>query len=82
MSQNETPSSPAVATEQPVATQKLLDSLPGLIGAIDTAIKDQTGQPFPFVLLVFGNGSAMHATNIDAKIAIGAVQEFARQTQE
>ena len=62
---------------QPEPTAKLLDALPGLIGAIDRAIFDTAGEKFPFVLLVFGNGGALHATNIDAKVAINAVQEFA-----
>ena len=66
---------------QPEPAAKLLDALPGLIGAIDKAIWDQTGQKYPFVLLVFGNGGAMHATNIDAKVALEAVQEFARATE-
>jgi hypothetical protein len=65
---------------QPVETQKMLDALPGLVGAIDRAIVDQTGKKFPFVLLVFGNGAALHATNIDAKVALSAVQEFAAAT--
>ena len=73
-------SAPAEAV-QPEPAAKLLDALPGLIGAIDKAIWDQTGQKFPFVLLVFGNGGAMHATNIDAKVALEAVQEFARATE-
>ena len=66
---------------QPVETAKMLDALPGLVGAIDKAIIDQSGKRFPFVLLVFGNGAAMHATNIDAKVALGAVQDFAAATK-
>lgn len=66
---------------QPVETAKLLDALPGLVGAIDTAIVDRSGKKFPFVLLVFGNDAAMHATNMDAKVAMACVQQFAAATK-
>lgn len=49
---------------QPAATAKLLDALPGLVGAIDHAIQDQTGEKIAFVLVAFTAGAACHATNI------------------
>lgn len=66
-----------ISVEQPVAVQKLLDALPGLIGAIDNAIRSETGTPQPFVLLVFSGNGALHATNFDHKAAMAAVLAFA-----
>jgi hypothetical protein len=63
-----------VTPEQPVAVKLVLDSLPGLVGAIDRALLDTAGQKMPFVLMVFAGKDAMHATNIhppgDAILAI------------
>lgn len=42
---------------------KLLNELPGLVGAIDHAIKDVAGQPHAFMLMIFTPGIALHATN-------------------
>lgn len=45
---------------------ELLNQLPGLVGAIDSAIKDTAGRPLGFMLLVFpdtGGGIALHAAN-------------------
>lgn len=47
---------------------KLLNDLPGLVGAIDAAIKDTVGRPLGFMLLVFPDtegGTSLHATNAD-----------------
>ncbi len=45
-------------------TAKILDALPGLVGAIDRALIDQTGTKVAFVLVCFAEGQAAHATNI------------------
>lgn len=69
-----------VTPGQPVAVKKLLDGLPGLVGALDRAIFDTSGRKFPFVLLVFAENGAMHATNIHPPVnAIEAVKELAAQ---
>lgn len=52
--------SPVVPTE----IAKLLDVLPGLVGAIDRALFDATGVKTPFMIVAFTAGSAAHATNI------------------
>lgn len=59
---------------QDAGTQALLDQLPGLVGAIDTAIKDTSGKHMAFMLLVFADEAVLHATNADPAIA----QEFTR----
>lgn len=75
---NVTPIKSAPA-EQPVAVAKLLDALPGIVGGIDRAIFDQSGVKAPFVLLVFTNGGALHATNITpASLAVQAVKDLAK----
>jgi len=38
--------------------------MPGLIGAIDNALIDSTGDRVPFVLLVFPEKGCVHATNL------------------
>lgn len=64
---------------QPVVTAKLLDALPGLVGAIDGAIRDATGEKVAFVLITFPPGSACHATNISpASDAIKALKALMR----
>jgi hypothetical protein len=60
-----------------VQIKRTLDCLPGLVGAIDHAIKDQTGKHQPFVLMIFAEGTALHAANFDAKVAQNAVIELA-----
>jgi hypothetical protein len=63
---------------QPVDVQKTLDALPGLVGAIDRAIFDQSGKKQPFVLLIFASGGAMHATNIHPPAdAVKAIKDLA-----
>lgn len=54
----------------------LLNQLPGLVGAIDMAIKDTAGKPLAFMLIVFTPGTVLHATNTDAKVAAAAVGEL------
>jgi hypothetical protein len=57
---------------------KLLDALPALVGGIDHAIFKESGKTLPFVLLVFTEGGAMHATNINPPVqAIEAIKELA-----
>jgi hypothetical protein len=48
----------------PAEIAKLLDALPGLVGAVDRALFDATGVKTPFMIVAFANGSAAHATNI------------------
>lgn len=69
-----------ITPEQPPETAKLLDSLPGMIGAIDQAVLETSGKRFPFVLLVFAGGGALHATNmIPASGAVSAIRQLAAQ---
>lgn len=69
-----------VTQGQPQDVQKTLDALPGLVGAIDRAIFDQSGKKQPFVLLIFANGGAMHATNIHPPVdAVTAIKQLAAQ---
>lgn len=64
---------------QPKAVAKVLDALPGMIGAIDRAIFDAGGKKMPFVLLVFGENGAMHATNINPPSqGVEAVKQLAK----
>lgn len=66
-------------TPHTTAVAKLLDALPGLVGGIDRAIIEKTGIKAPFVLVLFAEGSAMHATNITPpQQAQAAIIELAR----
>ena len=56
----------------------LLNQLPGLVGAIDQAIKETAGKPFGFMLMVFTPGIALHATNAQPE----AVQQAAIELVE
>jgi hypothetical protein len=68
-----------VTIGQPKAVAKVLDALPGMIGGLDRAIIEVAGQRLPFVLLVFGDNGAMHASNINpASEAVRAVRELGR----
>lgn len=60
-----------------VLIQRTLEALPGLVGAIDHAIKDQTSKHQPFVLLIFAEGTALHSANFDPKVAQKAIIELA-----
>ena len=62
-----------------VLIQRTLGALPGLVGAIDHAIKDQTGKHQPFVLLIFAEGTALHSANFNPKVAQKAVIELAQR---
>lgn len=65
------------------AALKVLDALPGLVGAIDRAIIDTTGQKLGFVLLVFAGGQALHATNVTpASSAIDAMKALVHAWDE
>lgn len=44
--------------------QRVMDSMPGLIGGIDHALIDYVGKPVPFVLVLFSGTTAVHATNM------------------
>lgn len=58
----------------------LLENLPGLVGAIDHAIKDMAGKPYAFMLMVFTPEGAMHACNGNADVIqaamIGLVEDW------
>ena len=69
--------------EQPPETAALLDALPGMVGGLDRAIFDTTGKKMPFMLVVFNNGGAMHATNIQpVSDAFRALKELAANLGE
>lgn len=58
---------------------KVLDSMPGLVGAIDQTFIDQTGEKVAFVLVAFVAGAAVHATNINPpEGAIVALMELVK----
>lgn len=65
-----------------VLVQRVLTALPGLVGAIDYAIKDQTGKHQPFVLLVFAEGTALHSANFAPEAAKLAVMELVQHWGE
>lgn len=70
----------SITPVQPAGTAKILDGLPGLIGAIDRSLIDISGEKQPFVLIVFAAGVGMHATNIQPTAdAIRAVKALAAQ---
>lgn len=71
-----------ISAEQPEAIAKLLDALPGFIGGLDHAIRDQIGQPMPFVLLIFSGNNVAHAQNFDAKAANAMVKAFAASLEK
>jgi hypothetical protein len=72
-----------VTPEQPPEVAAMLDALPGLVGAIDAAVKDVAGKQMPFVLLVFPGQGALHATNINpASQAITAIKQLAHEWHE
>lgn len=45
--------------------QKVIDAMPGMIGAIDQAFIGETGQKVAFILVAFIDGAAAHGTNIN-----------------
>jgi hypothetical protein len=61
----------------PTEIKKLLDCLPGMTGAIDQAFQAETGQPWPFVLLVFSGDKALHVTNFEPAEAMRLIKHFA-----
>lgn len=61
----------------PETTNKLLDELPQLIGAVDRFMIDTTGEKIPFVIVAFSAGRAVHATNINPpSVAFDALKEL------
>lgn len=71
---NENQAIPSVV--QPESVAKLLDSLPGLVGALDKAIMDTTGRRMPFAVLVFADGAGMHASNFNAADTVKAIKDL------
>lgn len=68
---------------QPAEAAAVLEALPGLIGAIDQALITESGTRWPFVLLVFAQNGAMHATNINpAELGVEAVKTVAKAWEE
>lgn len=65
-----------------VIVLRTLEILPGLVGALDSAIKDQTGKHQPFVLLIFAEGTALHSANFAPEVAKNAVIELAKRWDE
>ena len=56
---------PAVTPEDAALYQTaILEALPGLIGGIDQALREQMGHPVAFVLMTFGKGGAAYSTNV------------------
>lgn len=64
--------------QEPLAA-KVLESMPGLIGAINMTFRDQVKEEVAFVLVAFVAGTAVHATNIvpasGAMVALRALVE-------
>lgn len=63
----------------PEQVQLVLNILPGLIGAIDEAVRDQTGvrTGLPFCLVIFAaQGAAIHASNFNPAAAKKALIDF------
>lgn len=56
--------------------EKLLKSLPGLIGAIDKAIFDINKTPQVFALVIFADDQALHATNGDNAQVMNALRQM------
>jgi hypothetical protein len=68
-----------VTIGQPKSVAKVLDALPGMIGGIDRAIFDVSGKKMPFVLLIFGENGAMHASNMaPVSQAVDAIKQLAK----
>lgn len=61
----------------PALTAKILDQLPGLIGATDNAIFAVTKERMPFVLVIFAEGQALHSTNMDPSVAARGIKALA-----
>lgn len=59
--------------------KRVLDALPGLIGGIDHAIRDQMQLPhgLPFVLMIFTQDAALHAANFNPNAAKEAIIKVA-----
>lgn len=68
----------AATAQMPATTEtttKIVKALPGLVGAVDRAIFDIAGKPLTFVLVIFSEGQAMHATNGDHAQVMAALKE-------
>lgn len=63
----------------PEATNKIIESLPQLVGAVDRFLIDQSGERIPFVVVAFTAGRALHATNINPPaVAFDALKELVK----
>lgn len=66
----------------PEATNKILDDLPQLVGAVDRFLIDKTGERIPFVVVAFTAGRALHATNINPPaVAFNALKELVKNME-
>lgn len=63
-------------------TAKLLNELPGLVGAIDSAIKETSGKNHAFMLMIFTPGTALHCTNAHPQQVQAAVVELVEKWKE
>lgn len=61
----------------PETTNKIIEELPQLIGAIDRFLIDTSGEKVPFVIVAFTAGQAIHGTNINPpSVAFDALKEL------
>ena len=69
MTNNDNPTADAMLAVTPQGTdeamQRLVAAMPGLVGGLDSAIKDQTGEFMPVMLLVFSSGTAAYISNFN-----------------
>lgn len=80
------PEQPSVTPQQAAEYQTaLMAIMPGLVGGIGEAIKEQMNHPVAFVLVTFGPGGASYATNITdqeiMKKAVGDLVDAWRREQ-
>ena len=68
----------------PEVVQKVLNALPGLIGAVDNALRTETGETrgIPFALVMFTDGIAVHASNFNPEATKTALVDFAKSLSE
>ena len=57
-----------------VTAKAIMDALPGLMGALDHAVKDLTKTELPMMLVLFLPDGAMYITNTDTDAARAAVR--------
>jgi len=71
------PTSPEPISPEKVA--KLINDLPGLVGALNEAIRNTSGSMLAFTLIIYGPSGAMYASNFDAQKAGDALRELVAQ---